>query len=205
MIRAVIVLVMLAVTLWTAKSIESRPADHLAYPIDSFSGQLAEWSAAGDLPISTRSVGRLAPTEYLSRKYSRNDLDAGLFIAYYSEQKAGESMHSPKNCLPGSGWEIWDYGSAAVPANGRLVNVNRYSIQNGGNRMLVLYWYQSRQRIFANEYLGKLYLIHDALQDGRTGGSIVRITIPDQPRALDDAVAFASTLIPKMQALLEAP
>src|SRR5262249_9600712 len=141
----------------------------------------------------------LKPTSYLSRLYRKDGEQIELFVAYYSQQRAGESMHSPKNCLPGSGWEVWNYGTASVPVNGRQVTVNRYSVQNGPQRMLVLYWYQSKSRIIANEYLGKICLVRDALLSGQTAGSIVRLTLPDRPGALEDGVAFASNLIPQVQ------
>src|SRR5688500_6238885 len=98
-------------------------------------------------------------------------------------------MHSPKHCLPGSGWEIWKHDSSLVPINGTQVEVNKYSIQNAGTRMLMFYWYQSKNRIVANEYVGKVLLARDTLLTGRTGGSIARIVIMDKPGAEEHAVA----------------
>jgi EpsI family protein len=126
-------------------------------------------------------------------------MDADLFIAFYARQRAGESMHSPKHCLPGSGWEIWDYGSADIPVHGQNVKVNRYSIYHSGDRRVVLYWYQSKTRIVASEYLGKLLLARDALMQNSTAGSIVRIIVPDRPGAVDVARAFAADLAPSIE------
>ena len=108
-------------------------------------------------------------------------------------------MHSPKHCLPGAGWEIWDYGSAQIPVDGSSVTVNSYSIANAGQRMVVLYWYQSKGRIIASEYTGKLLLASDALLQNSTAASIVRIIVPDQPGALEAARAMASELIPQIR------
>ncbi len=113
-------------------------------------------------------------------------------------------MHSPKHCLPGSGWEIWKHGSALVPVNGRQIEINQYSIQNSGQRLLVFYWYQSRERILSSEYMGKILLAKDALLTGHTAGSLVRVTLPDVPAAPEEGVAFASVLIPAMQRCLGA-
>ena len=99
-------------------------------------------------------------------------------------------MHSPKHCLPGAGWEIWDYGSLDVAANGRNYTVNNYAIANSGQRMRVLYWYQSKGRIIASEYMGKILLARDALFQNSTAASIVRIIVPDQPGALEAARAL---------------
>lgn len=127
------------------------------------------------------------------------DRTLGLFIAYYAEQRAGESMHSPKHCLPGAGWEIWKYATVRVPLEHGNVPANRYSIQNGTSRALVLYWYQSRSRIIASEYMGKIMLIRDALINRSTAAAIVRITLADEPGALQSAVEFASKSIPELQ------
>ena len=124
---------------------------------------------------------RLIPTSYLSREYQKGNLRLDLFISYYAQQRSGESMHSPKHCLPGSGWEIWQHGSALVPVGGQQITINKYSIQKETNRMLMFYWYQSPERILASEYSGKAYLVWDALTSGHTSGSIVRLSLPDGP------------------------
>src|SRR5262249_5309803 len=103
----------------------------------------------------------------------------------------GESMHSPKHCLPGSGWEIWDYATTEIPVDGQTYLINKYSIANSGQRMLVLYWYQSKNRVIASEYVGKLVLFKDALFRDSTAASIVRVIVPDQPGALDEGKGLA--------------
>jgi EpsI family protein len=144
-------------------------------------------------------LGKLLPTSYLSRTYQKGGRQIGLFIAYYAQQRGGESMHSPKYCLPGGGWEIWNYGSVSVAMGGGDVRINKYSVHNGGNRAVVLYWYQSRKRILASEYLGKILLVKDSLTDGNTAGSIVKITVADTPAAVAEGIQFAAEVIPRMQ------
>jgi len=155
-----------------------------------------------DKRLDARVLKALVPTNYLSRTYRKAESQLDLFIAYYSQQRAGESMHSPKHCLPGAGWEIWQHDSSTVSVNGSAVQINKYSIQNAGNRLLMFYWYQSANRIIASEYLGKILLARDTLLTGRTGGSIVRITVPDKPGADQDAIAFTVKLIPEVQRCL---
>lgn len=79
--------------------------------------------------------------------------------------------------------------------------VNNHSIQKGGERNIVLYWYQSGSRIIASEYLGKMLkmlLMRDAISNGRTDGALVRIVLPDRPGAIEEGVGFASALIPEI-------
>ena len=192
---------MLASTVLASKLAERGQADSLVQPLESMPHQLGGWSADGaDDRLTDHVLQVLLPTEYLSRSYRKGGSQLGLFIAYYAQQRAGENMHSPKHCLPGSGWDIWDYGSIDIPVEGAKVNVNRYSIQNNGERALVLYWYQSRDRVIASEYVGKVLLVRDALVTGRTSGSLVRIVVADRPGMLEQAVGFASEVIPELHA-----
>jgi EpsI family protein len=113
-------------------------------------------------------------------------------------------MHSPLNCLPGAGWSPVSFRrmDIDVPANGsveRRINVNRYVIEKGVDRQLVLYWYQAHGRVVASEYWGKFYLVLDAIRTNRTDGALVRIVAPirsSEDDAEAQAVAFAQALFP---------
>jgi len=190
---------LLAGTLMSVAFTARRLPESLNASLDSIPAEIAGWSMVQQERLDPHVLQVLLPTSYLSRTYHKNGLSASLFIAYYAQQRAGESMHSPKNCLPGSGWEIWHYDSASVPVDGRHVTINKYSIQNSGQRSLVFYWYQSRQRIVASEYLGKILLMRDALFDGRTAGSIVRIVLPDVTEASDAGLSFSAAVIPELE------
>ncbi len=190
---------LLGATLFASTWSDRRRPEQLAAPLATIGRQLGAWQAAADQSLDAKVLSVLLPTSYLSRSYQSGRWRLELFIAYYAQQRAGESMHSPKNCLPGAGWEIWKHGSAEVPVGGRTFTVNQYSIQNAGRRMLVFYWYQSKGRIIASEYLGKVLLVRDAIFEGRTAGSIVRIALADEPGAAEAGVAFAAAVIPQLE------
>ena len=179
-----------------------RIPETLAVPLDRIDAHVSGWTFLSDQELPAGTLRQLKCTSYLSRTYQKGPSQLGLFIAFYAQQRAGESMHSPKHCLPGAGWEIWKHDSAFVPVDGKLVEINKYSIQNSGTRMLMFYWYQSKNRIFASEYLGKMLLARDTVMTGQTAGSIVRIMLPDTAGADKEGVAFASDLIPEVQRCL---
>lgn len=176
-----------------------RVPEPLAVPLDQIDSQIAGWRAVRVQALPDGTLRTLNATSYLSRTYQKGKTQLDLFIAFYAEQRAGETMHSPKHCLPGAGWEIWKHDSAWIPVNGQTVQVNKYSIQNSGARMLMLYWYQSRTRIYASEYLGKVLLARDTLLTGHTAGSIVRVMVPDSPGAAEEGIVFATSVIPLIQ------
>ncbi|HUQ92345.1 MAG TPA: EpsI family protein [Bryobacteraceae bacterium] len=193
---------LLAGTLAGSKAGASRQPDALEHSLDALPLVMDGWTGT-DLPRLTEKVeARLAATQYLSRVYRKNGREMTLLVSYYSEQKAGESMHSPQACLPGAGWEPWKHSIVQVPVEGRNVSANLYSVQKQSQRMQVLYWYQSRKRILASEYSGKVMLLWDSIQGSRTGGSLVRLMMPDTPDSVEKQVQFASKLIPAMQQCL---
>jgi EpsI family protein len=189
----------LGATLLASTLIDRRKPDALAQPLEIIDSEITDWkiSETQSLPQSLLEV--LQPSNYVSRTYAKQDRRLGLFIAYYAQQRAGESMHSPKVCLPGSGWAIVQQGTTFIPVGGTNLKINQYHIQRSGARMLVLYWYQSRNRVIASEYLGKVFLFKDAILGGYTSGSIVRIILPDDSLAAADGVSFARALIPQIQ------
>jgi EpsI family protein len=198
-IRFGMTVALLVATMFVSGLTTRRLPDSLAVSLDRFDSEIDGWKKQADHTLSAGVIKALNPTSYLSRTYRNGSTDADLLIVFYEQQRAGESMHSPKHCLPGSGWEIWKHGSATVPINGQQFQINKYSIQNQGTRMLMCYWYQSRTRVFASEYMGKILLARDTLLTGRTAGSIVRILLPDVPGSEQQSIGFASRLIPLVQ------
>ena len=102
-----------------------------------------------------------------------------LYVGYYQSQRTGSTYHSPKNCLPGSGWQFVETDQVVVPvADAQFIQINKVLIQKGLDKQLILYWYQDRGRVIASEYWAKGYMIWDAMTQNRTDGSLVRISVP---------------------------
>lgn len=154
-------------------------------------------------------------SHYLSRLYNRTPTDGfGVYVGYYDMQVQGKSIHSPKNCLPGAGWEPLDAGvrTIALPG-GDSARVNRFLLANKGAQALVYYWYEGRGRVEPSEYVVKWNLIRDAARYGRTEEALVRIVVPidvrgQHPdyRAADSlATTVAAQLVPGVRNALPAP
>jgi EpsI family protein len=147
----------------------------------SFPMTAGSWTAREEAPLDEDVLAVLGVDDYVSRVYhSRDGHAAGLYIGYYGSQRQGDTIHSPQNCLPGSGWEPVSDGRLRIAdvAPGHDITVNRYIVQKGLDRQLVLYWYQSHGRVVASEYWSKAYLIADAIRLNRTDGSMVRVIAP---------------------------
>lgn len=131
-------------------------------------------------------------TDYVARVYWRDSsLAFTTYVGYYERQTQGKTIHSPRNCLPGAGWEIIQPGTATVTAAGGAHVVNRYLLKNGPSLAIVYYWYQGRGRVVASEYAVKLNLLRDAALKGHTEEALVRLVVPVDPADSTQAKADA--------------
>jgi len=126
-----------------------------------------------------------------------------LYTGYYQSQREGDIIHSPKNCMPGSGWNITDtyFENLTISVdNPKKVRVIKLILEKGISKQVVLYWFQSRGRFISSEYWQKIYLVWDAIFKNRTDGSFVRLIAPVQSGDVELTTGylklFAENLIP---------
>jgi EpsI family protein len=134
-----------------------------------------------DLPIGDAERAVAGMDDYLYRSYATAPGEASaftLYVGYYRSQAQGRTIHSPKNCLPGAGWELLTSGTLPVRTAAGTVTVNRALLQRESSRAVVLYWYQGRGRVAADEYAVKWNLLRDAALLGHTEEALVRVMVP---------------------------
>ena len=129
-----------------------------------------------------------------------------LYVGFYQSQREGDLIHSPKHCMPGAGWNITHRSSEEIEipdSEYGKINAIKLTIKNGSQQQIVLYWFQSRGRFIASEYMQKIYLIIDSITKRRTDGSFIRLMTPiddgDQEKAIENLKNFSSLLIPVLQ------
>ena len=186
----------------------------LSAPLASAVPRTLEHYASTELTVSDEELAVARPTAYLLRAYDDSTHPADslapsgftVFVAFYDHQTQGQSIHSPKNCLPGAGWEPLTSSVTTVATSTGAVPVNRYLLQHGQEKALVLYWYQGRGRVAANEYLVKWQLLRDSALRHRSDEALVRIIVPlrgeDQTAAERLATAVAARLVPSLFQIL---
>lgn len=149
-----------------------------ARSLHEFPLQVGGWNGTA-LPLSAKTLAALDLHDYLNRVYfGPNQQVAGLYIAYYPRQTFGDDIHSPKNCLPGSGWEPIENGALMLALPRGPIQVNRYLVARGSQRELILYWFQQQGRFIRSEYWSKFYQVWDGLRLGRSDAALVRVAIP---------------------------
>ena len=149
--------------------------------LKDFPEQLGGWrKTKPDQVIDDETMKVLRASDYLLRDYSGPDGQmANFYVGYYASQREGASYHSPLNCLPGAGWTLNnpDKVTISLPDGSSFV-ANKYVIQNGEFKNLMIYWYQGRGRAVASEYWGKVYTVVDSVRLRRSDGAMVRVTVP---------------------------
>ena len=127
-------------------------------------------------------IKALGVTDFMMRYYTApGRLPIWLYVGYYESQRTGAIIHSPQQCLPGSGWSIVRLERANIDVPGteaRRITINRVLVAKGEDQQVVLYWYQERGRVIASEYWGKAYMVWDSITRTRTDGALVRVSAP---------------------------
>jgi EpsI family protein len=130
-----------------------------------------------DIPISAEEQRIAGMSSFVLRFYG-NPAEFSVYVGYYETQSQGRSIHSPKNCLPGAGWDPLSSGTVTLSSASGPHRVNRYVLANGNATALVYYWYQGRGRVQASEYAVKWDLLRDKAVRGRSEEALVRIVVP---------------------------
>ena len=167
--------------------------------LKDFPQSIGAWQKTGnDQILDAETLKVLRASDYLLRDFSKSDGQAAnLYVGYYASQRTGATYHSPLNCLPGSGWTLSEPGKATIAMpDGSSFIANKYVIQNGDYKSMMVYWYQGRGRNVASEYWGKVYTVFDSVRLRRSDGAMVRVTVPigaSEAAAEKTATEFAST------------
>ncbi|MGO9316180.1 MAG: exosortase C-terminal domain/associated protein EpsI [Terracidiphilus sp.] len=183
-LRFWIVVILLAATglfLHMRPAVDRNPPSE---PLSQLPLNIAGW-VGSDQQIDRDTLDVLGAGDVLTRVYTQGAQQdpIGLFIAYFPTQRTGQTIHSPKHCLPGAGWVFESSSSVDLTSvNGKMHRVGEYIISNGAEKQFVIYWYQAHGRSVANEYMAKIYMVVDALRTNRTDGALVRVITPISSR-----------------------
>jgi EpsI family protein len=200
----VLLIVQAAAVPWVAgMEYPPAPPNLAAVPV-----AIGEWTSVAESPLAPDVAAELKADRVLSRFYYNRSANASaeLFVAWFQSQRSGERQpHSPKVCLPGSGWYPTSTGEVQINTADGTIQVNRYIVASHRAKAVVLYWYQTPRRVVASEWAAKLWLLSDAARDRRTDTALVRIVVPvlrDDDSAAGSAAEFASVAYPFLRKCL---
>jgi EpsI family protein len=179
-----LVVVVQAVLFYSASHGENTP---LPASLTTFPAVLGHFHQIQEGVIDQETRDILKADDLMSRVYADAGRKPELFIAYFKTQRQGQSPHSPKNCLPGSGWQQEETGRVDVPVADGSIHINQYVVSKGDAQSVVYYWYQSQGRVIADEFAAKFYLVSDSIRHHRSDTALVRVVVPITQNRTPDA------------------
>ena len=186
---------------------ESVPA---ARPLKEGPAQFGDWKLAQEGVIEQETLDVLRADDVVTRTFAESGTGqyANLFVAYFRTQRTGQAPHSPKNCLPGSGWAPSTSDLLSIPVSGQEapLRVNRYIVQRGEDKSVVLYWYQTPKRVIPSEFEAKYYLVLDSIRYHRSDTALVRVVTSvvngDEDAATKTAIRFVQSFFTPLRQYL---
>jgi len=160
--------------------------------------QIGAWNMFAEGYVDEETQAVLKADDLLNRSYrdSSTGADVNLFVAAFRSQRNGKAPHSPKNCLPGAGWTQMSSDNYSIDVGlAAPIVVNRYVIVHGDAKELVLYWYQSRDRVVADEFKAKFWVVADAMRLNRTDTALVRVISGINDNDVDGATQRATSFV----------
>ena len=177
--------------------------------LSDFPVAFGQWKLFHEDPIAADIAAELRADRLLSQTYIHTPTGsfAGLLVAWFQTQRGGARQpHSPKVCLPASGWTPEVTDAVSLDTTAGAITVNRYVVANRLQRAVVLYWYQTPRRAIAGEWAAKLWLVADGLRDQRTDTALVRVVAWSaggrDEAATTVATGFARELYPRLREYL---
>lgn len=176
-----IAFILLTVSAAVAQTVNFQEATPISRPLAEFPMRISGWRGEANA-MEQKFIDRLDFSDYIMADY-QDEAGRGVnfYAAYYDSQRKGESIHTPKSCLPGGGWVFNESGTAEVAIE-RLgmteLKVNRAFIQKGDDKQLIYFWFPMRGRVANNLWEMKVFNFWDALTRQRTDGALVRMITP---------------------------
>ena len=172
-------------------------------PFATFPKQIGEWTGK-ESRFEQRIYDILGVEDsFLANFRTKDDRNVQLYVGYYESQREGDLIHSPRNCMPGTGWNVTKISYEIIKRpkseNGNA-KVIKLLLKKGAQKQIVLYWFHSRGRIIHSEYWQKIYLVVDSIFRHRTDGSFVRLIAPvingDENSTVNNLKEFGELLMP---------
>jgi EpsI family protein len=175
----------------------------LARSLSTFPDRLGDWQGREVTPLETEVLSLLRVSDYLVRRYEDPvGRSIWLYIGYWNTQRKGAQPHSPRNCLPGSGWEPLEASRLWIPGRSRpALAVNRFVVQKDNAQQVVLYWYLAQGRPVSGEIEARVETVSNAILRNRTDGALVRVSSPVYG-SVDETTAVLTDYVQRLSPLI---
>ncbi|MFO7983187.1 MAG: EpsI family protein [Desulfuromonadales bacterium] len=175
-------------------------------PLEDIPSQFGEWTMENQTYFNAQMLAVLRPTDYLYRIYRDSEGNmVTLYLGYHAGGPESGAIHSPKHCLPGSGWFELSETKRSIPVENGEIPVVQAVYQNDDQKEMFLYYFQVKGRVLTNEYSLKLAEVTNSILYNRRDSAFIRISVPfteDQSKAERVGKRFASSIYPHITSVL---
>lgn len=184
-LRSIIVILIIGLSGVYARDLGARRSFSQELPrLAEIPASIDDWRSE-DYPLGETIANVLAADVTLQRRYSRSDgAEVWVFMAYFAEQKVNSQIHSPRHCVPGSGWTIVSLEQTTLSLSSGPQRAARMLIERNGQEHDLVYWFRTRNGTVTGEYSLKWNLVTCSLARKPTDAAFIRYSAPvDQAEA----------------------
>jgi EpsI family protein len=204
--RRSIITVLIAIAFVTTYAITQAagraPSLDVVPDLESLPMEIEEWQGFHAPELSPEDAAILGADVYV-RRYYQSDMGAlEIDVAYYTQRRVGASMHSPLNCLPGTGWSVLEDRTQVLDTVSGPREVRELVVRRNTAVFAMTYWYQSRGRVLTGEASTRLKLLGQALRGHPADVGLVRVMTPltvEAGAGREGVVAFSTLVIPALE------
>lgn len=175
-----------------------EPNDPGKVSIEEMPLQKGDW--VGEQEIMPGYVtDMLNPEQVFTAAYTNSrNRKVHLLVAYYSSKGGFGGPHSPRNCMPGSGWNMERIIDNPIKHDGKTIPASRFYLRQGEYRQVMDFWYATRYGETASDYVFKLYSMLSSLSFQPRDVAFIRLITPDTPEDLAALKDFERLYIPEI-------
>ncbi|NVN97964.1 MAG: EpsI family protein [Geobacteraceae bacterium] len=151
----------------------------LNQPFSAFPRAHAEWIMTAEETFNAATLELLKPTDYLSRTYrDASGVKVKLYIGYHGGGEGTGEIHSPRHCLPGSGWQEVSSTRTILDSHGERINLVKASYMQGDRIENIFYWFQVRNSSLSSEFALKIAEFTGSMLHRRRDAAFIRVSFP---------------------------
>lgn len=158
-------------------------------PLQSFPNNIGQWRSWNNTMLDEATLRVLRASDYMMRTYATpKGEQVNIYVGFHNGGKDSGPIHSPRNCLPGSGWLMTDDRVMQMEVAGQNVNMVRAVFAKGQQTMTCYYWYQVRDKTITSDFALKMSEFTGMILNRRKDASFIRLDIPGKPSEQTDAL-----------------
>lgn len=173
--------------------------------LKDFPRLIGGWRTLSETMFDIPTLNLLRPTDYVMRTYVNTEgKPLSMYVGYHNGGRKSGPIHSPRNCLPSSGWLLLSSEEMRMEAGAETIRLVRAEYAKDSQLMTCYYWYQVRDRSITGDLERKFAELAGMIMERRKDASFIRLDLPGNMHATNDALVrnFLENVFPVLRQYL---